>query len=94
MTPWMDRAWCQEQPEWTSSRRDELAWAAKTCAGCPVWADCEQYAADIRATAGVYAGVDYSRCLTCGEDKKGRPLQQHCWECARDARAGRKAAAA
>lgn len=37
---------------------------------------------------------DDPRCLTCGEDKKGRPLQQHCWECARDARAGRKAAAA
>lgn len=43
---------------WTSQDRDELAQAAAWCVGCPVFARCAAAADELKATAGVWAGVE------------------------------------
>ncbi|MFC6707538.1 WhiB family transcriptional regulator [Flexivirga alba] len=43
---------------WTSENRAELAQAASWCAGCPVLPECGAAADELKATAGVWAGVE------------------------------------
>lgn len=43
---------------WTSEDRTQLTQAAAWCAGCPVLRECGAAADEIKATAGVWAGVE------------------------------------
>ena len=49
---------CAGSDGWTSEDRDERALAARCCAGCPLSDPCRVLADELKASFGVWAGVD------------------------------------
>lgn len=57
-------AYCHgREDEFTGDDLPSDEWAEKACAGCPVFAECRDYAVKARPSHGVHAGVVYGREL-------------------------------
>lgn len=50
---------CRNRPEWTSDSTAEQELAAAACAPCPLINQCAAAARELKATAGVWAGVPH-----------------------------------
>ena len=55
--PWRDEATCRGSHDLMFDPT-RISVAVALCAGCPVFAECEAYAAEVEPLAGVWAGVD------------------------------------
>lgn len=67
---WIGRALCVGRTEWTSSDLATRVAAARACMACPVRDACRDYADEIKASAGVWAGRDRGICAACGGKKQ------------------------
>jgi hypothetical protein len=52
---------CHGRPEWISDDSTDQAYAAAHCTRCPLLDLCTAAAAELKPTAGVWAGVTYPR---------------------------------
>jgi Transcription factor WhiB len=53
---------CTHDPDrWTSDDRWQRDSAVRSCQSCPLIAPCVDYANQIKATHGVWGGVDYTK---------------------------------
>jgi hypothetical protein len=52
---------CTHDNRWTSDDHGHRATAASLCRTCPLITQCSQYAHEIKATHGVWAGHDYTK---------------------------------
>lgn len=50
---------CQARPEWISDDADDQAYAAAHCTRCPLLDLCNAAAAELKPTAGTWAGTTF-----------------------------------
>lgn len=62
--PWLDQVACSPDPCWTTHEPSDsaLQMMRNICAGCPVRAQCADYALELKLTGAVYAGVYVPTC--------------------------------
>lgn len=60
MTDWHDSAACRGSHLFLSEAERDILKAQQVCTDCPVFEECQAFAAMVKPTVGVWAGRDYA----------------------------------